>query len=288
MRTIAHISDLHFGRIDGRVVDGLLAELHTEAASLTVISGDLVQRPARSQFRAARAFLDQLPGPYLVVPGNHDIPVFNLVARFTDPFRRYRHYVSEELAPVYTDTELAVLGINTARSWVLNFAHGRVSRHQIEHVHRVFERLPATLFRILVAHHPVLGPPDWPRAPLVGQLSRALPGLAACGVEMVLGGHLHRAFTGDLLHHHAHVERSILVVQAGTATSTRLRREPNGFNRITIDRHTVEVVPRLWDGSGFVSGTKDRFVRRGVTWHRTDADASDQRPDDLAPAPALA
>jgi len=115
MRKLAHISDLHFGRIDEAVVEALLADLRSLGPDLIVVSGDLTQRGHRHQFQAARAFLDRFEAPYLVVPGNHDIPGVNMLARFAAPFARYQRYIERDMRPLHLDAEIAVLGLNTAR-----------------------------------------------------------------------------------------------------------------------------------------------------------------------------
>src|SRR5690242_8820177 len=107
MRTVAHISDLHFGRTDQAVVDALLSDLKEQSPSLVIVSGDLTQRARRSQFMLAREFLSSLPMPYMVIPGNHDIPNFNLLVRFTDPYHHYKRYISGDLCPYHQDEELA-------------------------------------------------------------------------------------------------------------------------------------------------------------------------------------
>ncbi|WP_042703261.1 metallophosphoesterase, partial [Azospirillum sp. B506] len=109
MKRLAHISDLHFGRIDQRVVDGLLADLRAQAPDLIIISGDFVQRAKARHFEEARVFLEKLPFPYMAVPGNHDIPVYNVFKRFTDPYGHYRRYISNDFSPLHIDDEIAVL-----------------------------------------------------------------------------------------------------------------------------------------------------------------------------------
>ncbi|CAK0766474.1 3',5'-cyclic AMP phosphodiesterase CpdA [Azospirillaceae bacterium] len=268
MRIVAHISDLHFGRIDPKVVEGLEADLAWRSSSLSmiVISGDLVQRPGHKQFQAARAFLERLPVPFLVVPGNHDIPVYNLFLRFYDPYRRYRRYVSHDLSPIHIDSEIAILGLSTARALNLNFAHGRINKRQVARIHDVFDAAPSPLFKILVTHHPFLPPPDAPNTRLVGRSQMALTALERCGVDLVLSGHLHRSFSGDVAGHHAFVQRSILVAQAATATSTRLRRDPNGYNVISIAFDEVTIEERAWNGCAFECDRITRYRREGDHW----------------------
>src|SRR5436190_16940942 len=98
MRTIAHISDLHFGRLDPPVAEGLVADLADRKPSLLVVSGDFTQRAREGQFRAAADFLKRLPTPQLLVPGNHDIPLYNLIRRFFFPLDRYRRIIGDELS----------------------------------------------------------------------------------------------------------------------------------------------------------------------------------------------
>lgn len=272
MRRIAHISDLHFGRIDPAVVEALLADIGRLRPDLVVISGDLTQRARRSQFYAARDFLARLPGRHMVVPGNHDIPVFNLLARFSRPFSAYRHFVSRELNPYWQDDEIAVLGLNTARSMILDFAEGRVNRLQMERAAEVFRTAGHGRFKIVFTHHPFLPPPDAPNTRLVGRARRALAAIEAAGVDLLLAGHLHRAYAGDIMGHHTHMERSILVAQASTATSTRLRREPNAYNLITIDPPTLDIEIRSWEGARFTGGLTSRYEKRGNLWHLTGQD----------------
>ena len=266
MKTLAHISDLHFGRIDPCVVEGLLADLTARKPDLIVISGDLVQRAKVRHFEEARAFLQRLPFPYLVVPGNHDIPVYNVVRRFIDPFGNYKRYISRDLSPFHVDSEIAVLGINTARSVIMDFSEGRMNKAQIQRVREVFCALPETVFKVLFTHHPFLPPPDAPGTKLVGRHKLALPALESCGVDLLLAGHLHKAYSGDIMTHHTQVARSILVAQASTATSTRLRNEANAYNLITIAPPRVTFEVRSWEGAAFTGGLVSTWRKESHRW----------------------
>jgi 3',5'-cyclic AMP phosphodiesterase CpdA len=288
VKTLAHISDLHFGRIDQRVVEGLLADLTAKAPDMVVISGDLVQRAKPKHFKAARAFLDRLCSPYLVVPGNHDIPVYNLFQRFTDPFGNYKRYISQDFSPVYIDSEIAILGINTARSLIRDFSHGRMNTMQIQRVREVFSPLPETVFKVLFTHHPFLPPPDAPATKLVGRHKLALPALESCGVDLLLAGHLHRAYSGDIMTHHTQVARSILVAQASTATSTRLRNEANAYNFITIDQPRVTFEVRSWEGAAFTGGLVSTWVRQGHRWTLEAQDTGFRPVSGLSPSASRA
>jgi 3',5'-cyclic AMP phosphodiesterase CpdA len=285
MKTLAHISDLHFGRVDDAVVASLMDDLTAAGPDLIVVSGDLTQRALHAQYRAARAFLDALPAPYLVVPGNHDIPAHALHERFSRPLSRYRRYIQEDLCPFVQDGELAVLGLNSARPFLLrhwNWAYGSLSRKQIRLVGETFRPLPPHTVKVLVAHHPFLPPPAAPKTRLV---NRALPMLKACadvGVDLLLAGHLHTAYVRDVTAHFTAVDRSMLVAQASTATSTRLRDEPNAYNRIRLAPDHIVIGSRVWDGQRFVYGPVDGFRRTNGHWepqHGAAADLLEALPD---------
>lgn len=266
MKRLAHISDLHFGRIDPRVVDGLLADLTAQAPDLIVISGDFVQRAKARHFEEARAFLQKLPFPYMAVPGNHDIPVYNVFKRFTDPFGHYRRYITSDFSPLHIDDEIAVLGINTARPVIMDFSEGRMNKRQIARVREVFCGMPDRMFKVLFTHHPFLPPPDLPKTQLVGRHKLALPALESCGVDLLLAGHLHKAYSGDIMSFHTQVARSILVAQASTATSTRLRNEANAYNLITVAHPNVTFEVRSWEGAAFAGGLVSSYSKEGSRW----------------------
>src|SRR5918912_3851623 len=126
MRTLVHLSDLHFGRVDSAVVEPLVA----------AVPGDLTQRARSRQFQEAKKFLDALPRPQIVVPGNHDVPLYNVFRRFLGPLDNYRRYITDEMQPFYADEEIAVLGLNTARSLTTKYV--RINERQIAHARERF------------------------------------------------------------------------------------------------------------------------------------------------------
>ncbi len=264
MSTLAHISDLHFGAENPVLVEALVADLRALGPSLVVVSGDLTQRARRREFAKARAFLDRLPFPRLVVPGNHDIPLFDLVSRFVSPLARFRRYVAEDVDPFFASETLAVLGLNTARS--NRWKEGRISPEQIDLVRRRFGPLPPHVVKVLVTHHPFLPPPGAEPPPLVGRAAEALYAAEACGVDLVLSGHLHLGYTGDVRAHHAHVGRALLVAQAGTATSHRLRDEVNSYNVLELSPQRLAFTRRAWNESAFHEARRVDYVKSGSEW----------------------
>jgi len=265
VRTVAHLSDLHFGRHDPVVVNALLASLEEAAPDLVVVSGDLTQRARRGEFAAARAFLDRLGVPTVVVPGNHDVPLYNVARRFLLPLGRYRRYISAEDWPLYRDAEIAVLGLNTARS--LTFKNGRVSFLQMEHIRAAFAELPGGGWRVLATHHPLASPlAAGTPFKTVGRAGPALMAVADAGVDLLLAGHHHRASSGDATAYIA-ARRAVLVVQAGTATSTRTRdREPNSFNLLRFAADRLDITVCAPQGTRFAPVEEAAYRRTDDGW----------------------
>ena len=266
MPAIAHISDLHFGKEDPPVAEALLTELQARGPRLVAVSGDLTQRAREREFRAARAFLDRLPGVVLVVPGNHDVPLWDVVSRFTRPLHRYRRHLTPDLAPFFHQEDLAVMGVNTARSWT--FKNGRISWEQIEQIRARFAPLPERVFKVLVTHHPFVPSPGDPDPAVVGRGFHALQAAEAAGVDLLLAGHLHLGFSGDVRAHHLSIRRSMLVAQAGTAISLRTRGEPNTYNWITFEPPHLVIEVRGWGAGAFSTLSVARWVKRGAEWER--------------------
>lgn len=285
MRTLIHLSDLHFGRVDEALLAPLKEQIARLAPDLLVVSGDLTQRARRREFLAARAFLDTLPVPRLVVPGNHDVPLYNVARRFLAPLGRYCRYITPELEPVYLDDEIAVLGINTARA--LTFKHGRVNPLQLARLRARLEQLAPQLTKIIVTHHPFDLPPDFGEARLVGLAPQAMDMFAACGVDLLLAGHMHASHAGNTAARYEFPGYAALMVQAGTATSTRGRGAANAFNLLRIGSARIEVRHYSWQAgrAAFVEGAADRFERSGGIWSQVAPDATASNPSGAPPIP---
>ena len=266
MTRLIHLSDLHFGAHDPRLVEAVEARIAEEKPDLVVISGDFTQRARTDQFQQACQFLTRLKEAgheVLGVPGNHDVPLHDVLRRFLSPLTRYQRYIDDELCPFHALDGAAVLGINTARS--LTFSDGRISHEQMAFIRRTFDQA-GTVPKILVTHHPLFALPVGEEvARAVGRSELALDAIAEAGVEILLAGHNHRAST--------HSARDLatragpaLVIQAGTATSVRLRDEEQSFNRIDIAGDKVTLTLQRWGGHEFVSGDAQSYRREGDHW----------------------
>jgi 3',5'-cyclic AMP phosphodiesterase CpdA len=269
--TIAHFSDLHFGRIaHPGIVDALVREVNEEAVDVAVLSGDLTQRARPSEFEGALRMLDAIRPPSLVVPGNHDVyPWWRPYRRLATPLRRYRRYVTDDLAPTFEASGVAVLGLSTPHGATIK--GGRVAPQDREVLRQYFSSVGTEAFKVLVLHHHLteirsIGPHDVAR-----QARKTLDTAAEMDVDLILCGHLHIS----------HIEpltiiprrRRIIVASAGTATSNR-GRSPQGptnfYNRITIEDEAFHIEERRYVPA------EDRFVVDGTTrFERSWAPGSD-------------
>jgi 3',5'-cyclic AMP phosphodiesterase CpdA len=240
MRKLVHLSDIHFGEIDYALVDRVVEEVNRIGPDIVIVSGDLTQRAKGEQFIEARGFLDQLPKPQIVVPGNHDVPLYNLFDRFVNPLKKYCTYITPDLEPFFADEEMAVIGINTARS--LTIKDGRINDEQVENIREKMCALDEKMLKVIVTHHPFDVPEGHDEDDIVGRAHKVMPRIAACGADVFLAGHLHRSHTSESVRRYKlETGHSALIVQAGTATSTRGRGEPNSFNLLEFEHPNLSV-----------------------------------------------
>jgi 3',5'-cyclic AMP phosphodiesterase CpdA len=266
MRTIVHLSDLHFGRTDPALIEPLLAVVDAIGPDVVVVSGDLTQRARARQFEAARDFLARIRAPRVVVPGNHDVPLYRVWERFLSPLGKYRRIIQSDLEPSFVDAEIAVLGVNTARS--LTFKNGRINQAQMASIQRRLAPLAGSVTKVIVTHHPFDLPDQAGDVDLVGGARAAMAVFSRCGVDLLLAGHFHTSESGSSAGRHPIAGYSALVVQAGTATSTRERGETNSFNVLRVASEEIVVGRWLWhaDGATFRGDREERFVRDGDRW----------------------
>jgi 3',5'-cyclic AMP phosphodiesterase CpdA len=269
--TLLHISDLHFGPPYHEAAgEALLGFAHELEPDVIVASGDFTQRAKREQFQAARAYLDRLPRvPLVVTPGNHDIPLYRIRERLLDPYALYQEYISAELDTTLELPGLCVVALNSTapRRAITN---GRIDSAQIDMAVRAFRSVSPETLRVLVAHHHFAPPPDFEKAEVMPRSKRALDAFTGARVDVVLGGHLHRAYIGNSLDVYAGVDREhgIVIVQSGTSTSRRGRareREKNSFNVLRLDDRMIRVTHHMFfdDAGGFLPTSRHIFFRGG-------------------------
>lgn len=250
--TVAHLSDVHFGRIsDGRVVDAIVDDVNAAGPRLVVVSGDLTQRARTAEFRAARAMLDRFEAPVLVVPGNHDVRAWwhNPVSRLWRSSERFREHIDADVTPTLAAPGLAAFGLNSAHGWTIK--GGRIRPEHVGEMEAFFAGQPAGAFRVLVVHHHLLlldglGSHDVSRG-----ARRALDAAARARVDVVLCGHLHRSHVAPVeLATASDDPHRVVIASAGTATSDRGRgadADVNLYNWVRVEPGRFTVCERRYD-----------------------------------------
>lgn len=251
--TLMQISDIHTGApFLPEVAEAVAATAHDIQPDLLVVAGDLVQRAVfPSQWHTVRAFLEQLPQPQLIVPGNHDVPLIDGFRRLVSPLAYYRRYISENLNPQFHLPGLVVVGANSALGFTV--ADGYLYKKQRQAVQQAFAGAPDNAFRVAVLHHPLIDPPIMNRADKLLNANRVLRLLQQCGVQLYLSGHMHFPYisaidarglpiAGDQL-----IQRSLIISQTGTATSRRGRGPGEGQNTFNTIELTHEIIRiQIW------------------------------------------
>lgn len=259
---IAQMSDLHFGREIARIADALRDDLHALRPTLVAVCGDLTQSARAREFATARRYVDTLPAPRLIVPGNHDLPGLRVWSRAVSPWRRWTRAFGDphRVQAVIGDGVIAV-GVNTARQWhaALDWSRGRINTAQIGAITRAFDAAPDASLRVLLAHHPFALVDAHAGRRTVGRAALALRTLARARTDLVLGGHVHVGYSA--------VAGGIVIAQSGTAFSSRLKGEPNGYNVIRADGARLEIDAMRWDGTRFAVFSTTRCVRDADGWH---------------------
>lgn len=266
MRTVIHLSDLHFGTVDLALLTPLVEAVSALNPDVVVVSGDVTQRARTSEFRDAQAFLARLPHPQVVVPGNHGIPLHNIVHRWLRPLNKFRLHIESNPSPSFVDAEIAVIGVNTARSMVLK--NGRINAEQLDSVRAMFARVDDPAIKIVVAHHPFDVAPLAHARKRVGGAELAMAAFAQCGVDVLIAGHFHISGAFGTGHRYSLSGYEALMVSAGTATSTRGRGEANSFNVLRLCKTRIEVERFEWVDARrrFLPCSHDVFKRKHKAW----------------------
>ncbi len=241
MTVLLQISDTHFGTEQPPVVEALVRLVHEQAPDLVVLSGDITQRARRKQFRAARAFVDRLGVVVtLAIPGNHDIPLFNVAARLFYPYANYSREFGIELEPVFESDQLLVITLNTTRFY--RHTDGEVSNEQIKRVATRLEQAAPTKLRVVVTHQPVAVTRAQDETNLLHGRMEAIRHWAQAGADIILGGHIHLPYVLALHQQVAELPRRLWAIQAGTAVSSRVRHEVG--NSVNLIRYSVQAARR--------------------------------------------
>ena len=244
---LAHLSDIHFGGDENRAaVAAATAHLAAGGFDLTVVSGDLTRFGEVAEFEEAAAWLEELPGPRLVTPGNHDAPYLAWAERIVAPFRRYERHIGPAPAQSFRSDHLAVRGVNTARGAQprLNWSKGQIAPRQAREAAAWLAAQDGV--RIVVAHHPLIEMLGGPMTARVWGGEWAASAFAAAGVDLVLSGHIHAPFAWP----YPYGDGRTYAVGAGTL-SIRERGAPPGFNVVEVEDGRIRVTALAWTGSGY-------------------------------------
>lgn len=263
MTRLIHLTDLHFGKERADLVAPLAEAVRGAAPDLVIITGDLTHRARPAQFRQAMGFLRGLDLPFVAVPGNHDIPLFNLPLRLVAPFRRWRRGVGATVPPVAVAGPLRILPANTADPF-----RWRRGLLRADDVQRATADLSAGALNVLACHHPLTEPPGFQRGETRGA-AQALPALARQGLHVVLSGHLHHWDIG--LGITPTRPQPVLMVQTGTALCARAGERHHGFALIEAQGADLSVTPWIASAAGFAPHPARRFRRAAGAWHMSDA-----------------
>jgi len=240
MTRLFHVSDVHFGREDREAIDWFAAKVREERPDAVIMTGDLTMRARRREFEAAAKWLESLGRPVTVEVGNHDLPYFNLWARFVTPYKRYQALERMIERPLDVPGVTIVPLKTTARfQWRLNWSKGYVSTRALQQSLALVEAVPPGSLAFVACHHPLVegGTVATSKTRRGGA---ALAALAQAGAHAVLTGHVHDPF--DIAHEVG--GRTVRLIGAGTL-SERVRANPPSFNEIRIDGASFETVARF-------------------------------------------
>lgn len=259
--TIVHISDPHFGTEDSATAAKLIKSIDDIRPDVVVVSGDLTQRALNKQYKKAKSFLDNIPFPKLVIPGNHDIPLYNLFRRFTKPFAKYHRFISDEEYPEYQSDKIALIGVNSCTPF--RSQSGRVKDEYIEHLKIYFAEIDKHKIKGVVVHHNIIPFEGLKGSSVLVNAEKFLSEMNKCGVDLIFAGHLHKSLA--MTYNETGIKNNLLMLQAGTCMSHRIRKEKNTFLIIKTGPDKIDVNFRIYTNGEFSLDNIKSFERTQST-----------------------
>lgn len=227
--SIIHLSDLHFGRIQREILEDLDDFLikRKDEIDLGILTGDLTQRARRREFLAAKEFLDSLHHPLFVVPGNHDVPLYNVFLRWFYPYRKFLKHIGPT-ENFFEDENVAVFGLWTVDNFAIQT--GKLHRSDLLAIEERFRQIADDKIKIIACHHPLLSI----KKPKIKDDIKRIMDLKP---HFILWGHEHQSS----ISHFSEKELFPIILASGTTTSSRLRNEANSFNYIRFRGNAFDV-----------------------------------------------
>lgn len=265
MTRIIHLTDLHFGLERKDFISPLQQAISEASPNLIVVTGDLTHRGRKDQYSSALSFLEKLELPTLILPGNHDVPLFNLPLRLLAPFRNWRRYAQPQLSPTHSGNGVLILTANTANP--LRIRRGILRNADRDRITDGLSRADRRFHtKILACHHPLREPKGFERGETKGA-EDALEHFAATGLDIILSGHLHTWNIG--LGITETQGQPFVMVQTGTALCAREDEVDHGFSLIELAPGRTEVTPFIIDKSStrFEQQPSKIFIKQGQLWH---------------------
>ena len=266
MKKIVHISDLHFGTEDEKILISLIDDIKNTSPNLIAVSGDLTQRARTKEYLKAKSFLEHLKFPQVIIPGNHDIPLYNLLGRIKNPFKKFDAYFDKELRE-YNDDQLYVVGLNSVRN--LRWKSGKLSSEQLEIGAAEFGESDKNIIRVLVIHHNLFHISSRRDAVKLFKSKRLREWLMENHIDLVLFGHDHKSMVEPVLFDDDEFIDFILI-QAGTATSKRTRGVPNSYNIIILDNSLMNVKIQTFNSNDFETTSETKFIKQPLGWEKVE------------------
>ena len=268
MLKILHGSDFHFGSPHlPQVTLGFKRLVNDINPNVIVLSGDFTQRAKVEEYRQARSFLDSLPNiPTIVTPGNHDIPLYRLSQRLFNPFRNYQEFISQNLDTVTRTDGAIFVALNSADPY-RSIINGRIGPNQLEFAADAFRGSSSEDIKVLVMHHPLVQSPDEGKHDILPGSTFLLESFNDMGVELILSGHVHRAFVSYLEANidEQKISEAMLIVHSGTTASNRGRvyeKRRNTLNVLELGNSDFKV-NTYWYEAG-----EGAFLARGTNVFR--------------------